>query len=252
MRKNVVLLTLTLASSTLLIAAVNSGQQPQDEPKGQVQAQAVTLPKAEATQELEKLRRECEQLRAMATSAEQATDKARSAAADARRQGTRLEAELGEALDRIAHQSITMLSSGHSSSCRPSRSLLTNYQWMQTRGHEKRAAKILTKVIDRYGKSTSSLNSLAWDLMSRKECTGKFNEAALALAERMQKRGRLRHNQLDTVALAMFLNGRIDEAATIQKLAVKESSSSEYRRRLMVYEAALKIRSVQTEVAGGE
>ena len=123
--------------------------------------------------------------------------------------------------------------------CTPSRSLIAQYQWMRKNGHEKRAQKTLDRFVKERGDSASSLNSTAWSLMNDEETAGKFDRMALALAERMQKRERrLAHNQLDTVALARFLNGQVDEAIRLQKLAMEKGRNSDYRRRLRTYQAA--------------
>ena len=118
--------------------------------------------------------------------------------------------------------------------------------------HVRCAEKLLAQVVEENGDSARSLNELTWRLMTEKECTGKYDAAALALAERMLKQGRLRHEHLDTVALAMFINGRIDEAIKNQERAIKGSDRDSYRRRLLVYRAARQNQLPQGDVAGGE
>ena len=69
---------------------------------------------------------------------------------------------------------------------------------------------------------------------------GQYDEAALGLADRMLQSGRkLSHQQLDTVALAKFRNGQIQEAIDLQRTAISKSNSKDYRNRLAQYEAAL-------------
>ena len=82
------------------------------------------------------------------------------------------------------------------------------------------------------------MNSLAWNLMTDKETAGQYDRLAMAVAKRMQKRGSLKHQYTDTVALANFLNGQVDEAIALQKRAVTKNDSDDYRRRLRTYEAA--------------
>ena len=60
------------------------------------------------------------------------------------------------------------------------------------------------------------------------------------MAQRMERRpDRLRANHLDTVALAYFLNGKVDQAVELQQKAIaKGGSGDDFRRRLRTYEAA--------------
>ena len=126
--------------------------------------------------------------------------------------------------------------------CSPSRSraLLTHYQWLRGNGHPQRAAKTLTKVVEQTGDDMNQLNRAAWELMTGKETAGKFDEVALAYVARMQASGNtLDGRQLDTAALAHFLNGQIDQAVTLQQQAIEHGGRDEdFRRRLRTYEAA--------------
>lgn len=81
--------------------------------------------------------------------------------------------------------------------------------------------------------------------MTNKSIAGKFDEVALALAQRMEaltaadkRRRRIDHNHIDTAALANFLNGNVEKAIALQKKAIAKNSSSDFRRRLRTYEAA--------------
>jgi hypothetical protein len=135
--------------------------------------------------------------------------------------------------------------------------LLTYYQWMDQRGHQQHADAILQRVVEATGNQAGQLNSLAWQLMTEKATEGKFDRAALAIARRMQQQRGLQHQYVDTIALALFLNGHVEEAVQQQRLALQRSDSSEYRRRLRVYEAALSGRAEAVEasnpgVLGGE
>jgi hypothetical protein len=126
--------------------------------------------------------------------------------------------------------------------CSPTRSraLLTHYQWLRGNGHPQRAAKTLAKVVGQSGDDVNQLNRAAWELMTGKETAGKYDEVALAFVARMQASGHtLDGRQLDTAALAHFLNGHIDQAVTLQQQALEHGGREEdFRRRLRTYEAA--------------
>lgn len=146
--------------------------------------------------------------------------------------------QLGEVLDTLDD---TFARQAHRS-CAPSRNraLMSHYQWLEKNSHEKRAGAALANIVRQAGSNVSQLNSLAWDLMTDKDTTGKFDRVALALAERMEaSTGRLRHHYLDTIALARFLNGQVERAVALQKKAIAAGGNSDdYRRRLRTYEAA--------------
>lgn len=126
--------------------------------------------------------------------------------------------------------------------CSPSRSraLMSHYQWLRDHDHAQRAAAALAQVVERIGDDPHRLNSIAWSLMTDDETAGKFDEVALALAERIESRGdELEPRLLDTVALARFLNGQVERAVALQKQAIERGGrGDDYRRRLRTYEAA--------------
>ena len=194
--------------------------------------------------EVEQLRAEVEALRKQVQSAKE--------------QRQNLKGQLDEALDMIVDSTKVVR---HRHSCTPSRSrsLLTHYQWMEQRGHEKRADKLIAQVIKNHKDDPGRMNSLAWNLMTEKGLAGKFNRAALRIAERMQEHRKLQHHYLDTIALAHFLNGNVKIAVENQRKALSANKSGDYRRRLMVYEAALRnglkkadSKPVVEVVAGGD
>src|SRR5262245_39663712 len=84
------------------------------------------------------------------------------------------------------------------------------------------------------------VNNEAWELLTALPSCGRFDAFALALAERMlEQRDALEPFELDTAALAMFRNGRGDEAIELQAAAVERSGGdSTYRDRLERYRAA--------------
>ncbi|MEM7203721.1 MAG: hypothetical protein AAF628_25885 [Planctomycetota bacterium] len=127
--------------------------------------------------------------------------------------------------------------------CSPSRSnrrsLMTQFQWLKTHGHDTRATKLLTRMLKSFGDNPNNLNSVAWNLMTDDETAGKYDDVALALAERMEAKRTRRHEHLDTIALARFLNGQLEAAVKLQRTALKAKNSDDYRRRLRTYEVAL-------------
>lgn len=125
--------------------------------------------------------------------------------------------------------------------CSPSRSraLMSHYQWLRDNGHGPRAANVLAKVVDQIGDDPRRLNSAAWSLMTDDETSGKFDEVALAIAERIEQSGDLEPRLLDTVALAHFLNGQVDRAVVMQQQAIERGGrGDDFRRRLRTYQAA--------------
>lgn len=77
------------------------------------------------------------------------------------------------------------------------------------------------------------LNGFAWSLLTDESTKGKFNALALAAAETMRKApGGDGWSQMDTLALARFENGRIDEAIKIQKQAIARCHDEHARAAL--------------------
>ncbi len=152
-----------------------------------------------------------------------------------RARADRLQAQLEHCMDFL------LQTRERRSSCRPSRRMMTHYQWMRQNGHDAHAQKALAHVVEQLGDDNNRLNRAAWHLMTDEETAGQYDELALALAERMQQNSGLDHRMLDTVALARFLNGHVDEAIALQKQAIEEGGrSDDYRRRLRTYEAGKK------------
>lgn len=147
--------------------------------------------------------------------------------------------QLDSALDRLDE----LFEPQRERNCSPSRSraLMSHYQWLRDEGHGQRAKSTLDTLVDQVGDDVRRLNSVAWDLMTDKDTAGRFDEYALALAERMERQGgnRLDHRYLDTIALARFLNGDVDRAVALQQRAIERGGSNDdYRRRLRTYQAA--------------
>lgn len=87
---------------------------------------------------------------------------------------------------------------------------------------------------------SGGLNNFVWYLMTREDSAGRFPELALRGAERMLRDGELGYPELDTVALAMFRNGRLQDALRYQRQAIAAGGDNDpdYRRRLQQYEQA--------------
>ncbi len=124
--------------------------------------------------------------------------------------------------------------------CTPSRSMLVKFDKALNRsGNERLAKRIAKDVAETVGDNNSSLNSYTWALLTKSKYKGKNDDLALMLAERMASRPRkLDHYMLDTIALAKFRSGLVDEAIELQKRALKKNRGDrEYMQRLKMYEA---------------
>ena len=156
----------------------------------------------------------------------------------ARQDLQRLRQQLDAALDRLDGQ----FEPQRDRNCSPSRNrqLMSHYQWLRDQGHGQRAATTLAQVVEQTGEDVNRLNAEAWQLMTEETNAGKFDDVALALVQRMtQNTENLGHHQLDTAALAFFLNGKVDQAIALERQAIERGGKSdEYRRKLRTYEAA--------------
>jgi len=201
--------TALVTSTPIAILATQDQQSPQQPSPAEVRRQNADL--AQLRQELDAARGDLQQVRAQL---EQALD----------------------ALDRC----VEPRRDNNSCSQSRSRALMSHYQWLKEQGHATRAAGALTKIADQVGDDVNRLNGAAWELMTDKATAGKFDELALALAERMATHSeQLNHRYLDTMALAHFLNGGIDRAIELQQQAIERGGNDDdYRRRLRTYEAA--------------
>ncbi len=164
-------------------------------------------------------------------------DAARREVQGARDELQRLRAQLQRALDALDRT----FEPQRERNCSPSRSraLMSHYQWLRDEGHRERAAGTLAKVVDQVGDDQHRRNSVAWSLMTDQETAGKFDDVALAISQRMEQNGAGDAHQLDTIALAHFLNGRFDRAVELQQQAIAAGGNGdEARRRLRTYEAA--------------
>lgn len=84
----------------------------------------------------------------------------------------------------------------------------------------------LAKVLEAYLKSedvySGGLNNDAWYLMVQPTTMGRMSTFPLALAERMAAEDTLSAGTKDTVALAKFVGGKLDEAVELQTEATRE------------------------------
>jgi hypothetical protein len=213
-------LVLTVLVASTPIALVST-QDPRPQPARPADAGASSQQRLEALQ------------RQTAHDLERTQQELNAARADVERLRRQLDGAL-DALDRTFEPQ-------RERSCSPSRSriLMSHWQWLRDQGHEQRATGALAKVVDQVGNDQGRRNSVAWDLMTDKESAGKFDEVALAIAQRMESTGASEHHHLDTIALANFLNGKVDRAVELQQQAIAAGGSGDdYRRRLRTYEVA--------------
>lgn len=102
-----------------------------------------------------------------------------------------------------------------------------------------RAGRDLVAVI---GPDAQTLNSFAWKMLTRAPYAGQLDALALHAARTMTQDPQWRtYWRADTLALACFRNGRIDEAVELQREAVDgadPASRERYLARLEEYQAA--------------
>jgi len=93
----------------------------------------------------------------------------------------------------------------------------------------------------------SFLNSFAWSLLTESPFKGRMNGLALHAAEVMREQdGWSKYWRFDTLALALFENGRVDEAIEIQERALagcEVGSRARYAGRLERYQRARSLAS---------
>jgi hypothetical protein len=98
------------------------------------------------------------------------------------------------------------------------------------------------RLIDVLGSDSQALNSFAWSLMTRDPYAGRYRVLALEAARAMERDPYWRtYWRVDTLALACFRNGHIDEAIALQREALEGADAAaraRYRERLERYQAA--------------
>lgn len=163
--------------------------------------------------------------------------RARQELAGARAELQQLKKQLGSALDTLDKS----FAPQRDRNCSPSRNraLMSHYQWLRDEGHVERAAGTLARVVDEVGNDQHQRNNAAQELMTNKETVGKCDDVALAIADKMEQTGAREPHFLDTMALANFLNGRIEKAIELQQKAIAAGSNGDdSRRKLRTYQAA--------------
>ncbi|MBK8096137.1 MAG: hypothetical protein IPK26_03470 [Planctomycetes bacterium] len=101
-------------------------------------------------------------------------------------------------------------------------------------------AKAAQRVMDEYrtGRAESfGLNNDAWYIATQLVSLGRFDAFGLAQAEEMRRQegDSLDYNSKDTLALLLFLNGKVGEAIELQATAVKQGGP-QFQQRLQRYE----------------
>jgi hypothetical protein len=89
---------------------------------------------------------------------------------------------------------------------------------------------------------SDSLNNDAWYMVTQAPTMGRFDTLALAQCEEMlrQEGDAMDHGNRDTVALVMFVNGRLEQAVELQTVAARGSGDDpRYVGRLTRFENAL-------------
>lgn len=104
------------------------------------------------------------------------------------------------------------------------------------------ATQVGKTMVRRIGHDATWLNSFSWRLMTLPETQDTFAELALFAADRMTELpGWETYHRLDTLALAKFENGLIDDAIQLQAKALSQcapSAKARYQERLDRYRAA--------------
>lgn len=118
-----------------------------------------------------------------------------------------------------------------------------NRKWVYSARHKvlKRCGEdeAAEKLMDEYRAKNlgSGLNNDAWYLIVQPQTMGRFDTLALAQCEQMQRVEKLDFGSMDTVALAHFVNGKVDEAIELQTTAAQQSQNNPiYLARLRRYQ----------------
>ena len=106
-----------------------------------------------------------------------------------------------------------------------------------------KALGVYKEALRHYGEDPVFLNDFAWFLLTEKRLGKKERDLSLAL--RLARKavaldGGMDPNSLDTLALALFMNGKTQEAAALQEKAVSlRPGDSGMRKRLKRFRKAL-------------
>lgn len=107
-------------------------------------------------------------------------------------------------------------------------------------------AKAAAAVLDAYrasGTNSFTLNDDAWYLATELGSLGRFDALGLAQAEEMRRQegDSLDYNSKDTLALLLFLNGKVAEAIDLQTVAAPQGGE-QFQQRLQRYQRTLERR----------
>ena len=97
------------------------------------------------------------------------------------------------------------------------------------------AAQLGAKIVATFG--GTNINNWVWGLLTDRADAGRYDGLALLGARKLLENKAAGYHELDTVALALFSNGLIDEAITHQRRAIELGGGDEpdYVKRLNVY-----------------
>lgn len=107
-------------------------------------------------------------------------------------------------------------------------------------GEDQTVAKQLADAFVEAFARQMTLNGAAWQFMTQLETKGRYDPLVLDLCERMLEDKNISFSYIDTVAVAMFVNGRLQEALDLQKKAIGIGGiKPTFAERLLRYETAL-------------
>lgn len=128
----------------------------------------------------------------------------------------------------------------HDRNCSPSRASIVRYRRLKDEGDADRAERLLDQMVQQIGRGNDDLNGYTWSLLTGNERIEGRDELAFDLARRMQSRpNQLSHYMIDTIALAYYRVGRVEEAIELQREAIARGGErADYLQRLRQYEGA--------------
>ena len=115
------------------------------------------------------------------------------------------------------------------------RTVATCYEVERAAGED--GAELFREVLRVMG-GTAGLNNQTWYFVTDEPWRGRFLRTTAALGDALAKE-KLQAMELDTLALVRFRCGRVEDAVTIQQRAVRSSGSSDYTRRLKLFESVV-------------
>lgn len=112
------------------------------------------------------------------------------------------------------------------------------YRVLKLMGLDRPAQELGEKILGRI--SGPDLNNWLWYMMVNRPDAGRYPGLALIGARRMMKLSDPAYNEYDTIALALFRNGLVDEAIEYQEKAIANGGAGDpdYVRRMKMYREA--------------